>query len=86
MIQTINEKVAVLTIYKPGTGPLTPYKLRWQGRVYRITKIGFHHTVREGRTLFHVLAVASQTLAFRLSLNTETLQWLLEEVSDGMPG
>ena len=85
MIQTINEKAAVLTVYRPGTGPLTPYKLRWQGRVYRITTIGFHHKVREGRTLFHVFAVACPTLAFRLRLNTETLQWLLEEVSDGMP-
>ena len=86
MIQTINEKVAVLTVSRPEAGPLTPYKLRWQGRVYRITKIGFHHTVREGRTLFHVFAVACPTLAFRLKLNIETLQWLLEEVSDSMPG
>ena len=86
MIQTINEKVAVLTVYTPGAGPLTPYKLRWHGRVYRVTKIGFHHKVREGGTLFHVFSVACPALAFRLKLNTETLQWLLEEVSDGMPG
>jgi hypothetical protein len=71
--ETINEKVAVITVYKPGLGQVIPYKIRWQGRVYRITKIGFHHKVREGRTLFHIFSVASDTLAFRLKHNTLTL-------------
>jgi hypothetical protein len=85
MIETINEKVAVITIYKPGAGHVFPYRLRWQGRDYKITKIGFHHKVREGRALFHIFSVSSDTLAFRLKLDTETLHWILEEVSDGNP-
>jgi hypothetical protein len=44
-----------------------------------------HHTFRSGRTLFHVFSVASKSLFFRLVLNTDTLFWRLEEISDGLP-
>ena len=52
---------------------------------YPIVKVGLHHTFRQGRTLYHVFSVTSKTLLFRLVLNTETLNWRLEEISDGLP-
>jgi hypothetical protein len=44
-----------------------------------------HHTFKSGRILFHVFSVASKSLFFRLVLNTDTLFWRLEEISDGLP-
>jgi hypothetical protein len=85
MIQKINEKVDVITIYKHAGGQVTPYKIRWNRRDYLITKIGYHHKVRQGRTVYHLFHVCSDTLAFRLKHDPDTLHWILEEVSDGNP-
>lgn len=59
-----------------------PKKVLFEGREHLITKLGYHHVFRAGRTLFHVFSVASKTMFFRLVLNTETLSWTLEEVAD----
>lgn len=62
-----------------------PKEVVWEGKTYPITKIGLHHTYRQGRTLYHVFSVASPNLFFRLVLNTETLFWTLKEIADGLP-
>ncbi len=62
----------------------TPKWVKWRGRIYQVEKIGLHHTYREGRTLFHVFSVATNTLFMRLVLNSETLEWRLEEIHDGL--
>lgn len=85
MNEVINEKVSVVTIYDREKRTAVPYKLKWHGRVYKITNIGYHHTAREGRTLNHIFSVTDGNLAFRLRLDTETLSWTLEQVSDGYP-
>jgi hypothetical protein len=82
----IHETIDVITIYKRLGSETTPYKIRWNGRSHVITKIGYHHKVREGTTLYHIFHVCSNTLAFRLKHNSDSLQWFLEEVSDGNPG
>jgi len=84
MTETINEKVSVLLLYSRERHLTMPCKLRWQGRDYVITKLGYHHSVREGRKLLHKFAVSTGALDFRLSFDTETLEWVLEEVSDGL--
>ncbi len=50
MTETINEKISVVTVYNRDKRTALPWRLRWHGRVYTITKLGFHHTVRIGRT------------------------------------
>lgn len=60
----------------------TPKWVKWKNRVYKIKKIGLHHTYREGRTLYHVFSVITDTLFLRLRLNTENLSWKLEEIDD----
>ena len=85
MIQKIHEQIDVITIYKRLGSQTTPYKIRWNGRSYLITKVGYHHKVREGRTVFHIFNVCTDTLAFKLKHDTDTLVWILEEVSDGNP-
>ena len=52
-----------------------PKKVLFEGNEHLIKKVGFHHVYRDGRTLYHVFSVASDSLFFRLVLNTETLGW-----------
>lgn len=85
MIQKISTPVSVDLVFDHRQRMVFPKEIIWEGETYPILKIGLHHTYRTGRTLFHVFSVASETLFFRLVLNTETLFWSLEEISDGLP-
>lgn len=77
----INERVSVVAVHK-ATGSMMPVRVGWQGRVYSIKQLGYHHTLREGRKLLHVFSVCSDTVMMRLILDTETLRWTAEEVTD----
>ncbi|OGD95333.1 hypothetical protein A3A48_01915 [Candidatus Curtissbacteria bacterium RIFCSPLOWO2_01_FULL_37_9] len=83
MIQKISAPVSVNLIFDHQTRQAFPKYVSWEGQVYQINKIGLHHTYRTGKTLIHVFSVESSTLFFRLVLNTDTLHWTLEEISDG---
>ena len=61
----------------------SPKWVKWKNRVYKIDKVGLHHTYKEGKILFHVFSVISGALFMKLIFNTENLLWKLEEVSDG---
>lgn len=83
MNEIINERVSVLFSYDRVKGVVMPRKMRWQGRDYIFVKQSYHHMVRVGRTLLHIFHVTDGATDFRLRLNTETLHFTLEEVSDG---
>lgn len=83
MLETINERVSVVTIYNRETGKVAPVSLRWRGRDHRICKFGYHHQARQGRVWVHVFSVSSEESAFKLRHHPEDLSWILEEVSDG---
>jgi hypothetical protein len=82
MVNKISTPVSVLMAYDSKTGRVYPRCLTWKNRVYPVSKVGFHHSYYEGRTLYHVFSVASKTLFFRLILNTENLHWILDETFD----
>ena len=84
MIQKISAPVSVQVVYDHRRRTVTPRQIFWDGRIFRIAHIGLRHTFREGRTLFHIFSVTSQGLSFRLRLDTDTLFWTLEEISDGL--
>lgn len=84
MQETIKEKVSVVMVYDRQTSQIMPVRLKWQGKEYRLAKLGLHHTVRVGRTLHHIFSVTDGTTFFRLNLDTENLQWTLEQISDGL--
>lgn len=90
LIKTMNQKisapVSVNASYDHATGKVAPRWVLWNGRPHKVREVGLHHTFREGRTLFHVFSVVSDTLFFRLVLDTETLSWKLTEISDGLAG
>ncbi|MFA6249931.1 MAG: hypothetical protein WC686_00315 [Candidatus Shapirobacteria bacterium] len=85
MIQKISAPVSVVLTFSHRQRTVRPVKLVWDGHEHVITKIGFHHTYWQGRTLYHVFSVASPSMFFRLVLNTQNLFWILEEVSDDLP-
>lgn len=82
MIRKINLPISVITIFKPAH--IIPKAIYWNSRLYYINKIGYHHQIKHGQTIQHIFSVSNDHLAFRLRLNTQTLQWYLEEISDGL--
>ncbi len=83
MIEAINEKVSVVFIYNRDEKTAIPSLVRWQGEVRRIGKIGYHHKIREGRTVCHIFHVTDGNLAYKLKFDTDALTWTLLEVADG---
>ncbi len=83
MIQKLDVPVSVLSVFDHRTRTTMPKKVLFDGREHKIIKIGFHHTFRDGRTLYHVFSAASESMFFRLVLDTDTLSWRLLEVHDG---
>jgi len=86
MIEKVSTPVSVSLVFDHVKRRVAPRWVLWEGKLYAVTKVGLHHTYREGRVLYHVFSVASKTLFFRLVMNTETLHWKLEEIADGLPG
>lgn len=85
MIEKVSVPVSVSFTFDSDHKTIKPRALVWNGRLYGVKKVGLHHKFRQGRILFHVFSVASKNLFFRLVLNTESLHWRLEEISDGLP-
>ena|SRR3972149_10061133 len=85
MLEKVSVPVSVSLSFDSTKRKVVPRWVVWNGRVHSIIKVGLHHTYRQGRTLYHVFSVASNTLFFRLVLNTDNLHWKLEEISDGLP-
>jgi len=86
VIEKVSLPVSVTLVFDSRTKKVVPQSLVWNGRVYFVEKVGLHHTYRQGRVLYHVFSLAGKSMFFRLVLNSETLHWRLEEVSDGLPG
>jgi hypothetical protein len=83
MQEKIFEKISVIFSYNAEKNKNFPYKIRWRLRDYFIKKLAYHHKVRQGRELLHIFHVTDGNLDFRIRFNTEDLNWILEEVSDG---
>lgn len=60
-----------------------PKAIVWNNRLYPITKIGLHHTIKQGEKLLHIFSVATPTLFFKLQLDTQNLNWQALEIEDG---
>lgn len=74
--QRIDEKISVNLVSN------LPTSVFWRGRDYKITKIGFHHDLYEGKNLIHIFSVLSDNLFFKLKFDTKNLEWRLLETYD----
>jgi hypothetical protein len=83
MIIRMNERVKVLAVYDPETGRTIPHKVNWSGQTHNLDRISYYHRQRFGSTIRHIYHVSNQQYDFRLFVDSDTLSWTLEEVSDG---
>ena len=80
MAEIIDESVSVNLLSNHIKGTAAPSSLYWRGRRYTLSQMGFHHTMRDGRTLIHVYSMTDGTTFFKLQFDTETLSWKLLEI------
>ena len=85
MIQKIHAPITVISTYNHQKRRHVPIIVKWDGKTYKIKEVGYHHRYRKGKVLYHVYSISSDELFFRVVLNTESLNWTLEEISDGLP-
>ena len=85
MIQRISEPVSVTATYDASGRAARPVSLQWGKQVYDVPQMGLRHSYKEGNVRHHVFSVVGGNLFFRLNLNADTLNWTLEEISDGLP-
>lgn len=83
MVIHMNERVKVLAVYDPETGHTIPHRLNWSGRTHNLSKMSYYHRQRYGAVTRHIYHVTDGELDFRLFVDSDTLSWTLEEVSDG---
>jgi hypothetical protein len=85
MIEQIHERIGVVAVYDPRQRTFYPARITWQLRAYTVRKVCYHHKVRQGRIILHIFHVTDGSMDFKLSFNTDTLVWVLEEICDGSP-
>ncbi|OGK08795.1 hypothetical protein A2767_02700 [Candidatus Roizmanbacteria bacterium RIFCSPHIGHO2_01_FULL_35_10] len=83
MHEFINEKISVVTVYDRIKGTVIPKRIKWQGRIYDITKLSYYKPERVGRNIVHTFHVSNEAMDFKLRLDSYTLHWTLIEVTDG---
>lgn len=84
MLNQVNLPVSVITIFDSVKKTTRPYKIRWNEKVYKITDLAYYHQIKEGVKIQHIYHVSDGHLDFRLRLDSSSLNWTLEEVSDGL--
>jgi hypothetical protein len=82
MIQKIDAPISVILKHDHLKRTTLPVKIKWENKDYFINKIGYHHKYHSGRVLVHVYSVITNTLFFRLELNTDNLLWRVTEIAD----
>jgi len=82
MAEKIKEPVSVNLAYNHKKRQTKILKIIWKNAVYNINKHGLHYTFKKGSTLIHVFSVSNSSLNFKLTFDTDSLNWMLEEVYD----
>ena len=86
MHEDCDELVSVLASFAPGprnTVRVTPHLLKWKGKRYRLGTMGLYHPEKRGEKRLHIFSFSSGETAFRVELDSETLEWRLREVYYG---
>ena len=81
MRESLDEPVSVVWYYDAKRRAMRPHTLNWNNQDYRLGKIDFWHQTRSGRTLIHHFSISDVDgrAYFKLALNTDNLQWTIEE-------
>lgn len=81
MRESLDEPVSVVWYYNSKTKHMQPYMLSWNNQDYHLGKIDFWHKTWNGKYQIHHFSIADKTGSayFKLALNTNNLQWTIEE-------
>lgn len=74
---SVHEPVEVLVAFKNSRPE--PMMFKWGKQYYQVRKVNLVHAERIGREKVYFFSVSDEANAYRLSFNTESLQWALEE-------
>jgi len=83
VIQKVLAPISILALFNHKKRAFEPIVIFWEGRKYKVRKIGYHHAIKEGTNLFHIFSILCDTLFFRVRLDAQNLVWTVEEISDG---
>ncbi|HWA51807.1 MAG TPA: hypothetical protein VG895_01985 [Patescibacteria group bacterium] len=83
MNQKLDAPVSVVSYFDKNTLNFLPKTVIWNNRFYKINQIGLHHEYKKGDILYHIFSVTTDNLFLRLKFNTKSLNWFLEEISNG---
>lgn len=86
MATKIDKPVSVILASDHAAKKVIPTEVIWNSRAYKIQKLGLHYTYRSGTRLYHVFCVTSDSINFKLTFDTVSLLWELEEVYDELSG
>lgn len=83
MLEKINEPVGVLAAFsctRQGRVRVVPHAMNWRGRRYPVDTFGLYHPERRGTKRVHIFSFSSGSVAFRVELDPDSLEWKLVEV------
>lgn len=82
MSLNINERIAVVAVFGGKMAPLVPAQLRWNNKEYKLGKVDFHHTTRDGHHKVHHFSMTdeAQSMYMKLAFHSHSLVWMLEEI------
>jgi hypothetical protein len=83
MIERVQAPISVYAVYRHKNRFFCPAALIWSGEVHKVSRLGYHHSYRSGKILYHAFSVETDRMFFKVVLNTENLTWELQEISDG---
>jgi len=86
MREECDEPVSVLASFAPGprnTMRVTPHLMKWKGRRYRLGTMGLYHPEKRGTKRLHIFSFSAGETAFRVEMDSETLEWRLREIYYG---
>ncbi|RJR32135.1 hypothetical protein C4569_00260 [Candidatus Parcubacteria bacterium] len=78
MYEKINQPIEVLVFFK-GT-KIQPLYFKHRNKKYKIEKLNLIHYQKNGQGKIYYFNVTDKTTYFKLSFNTNNLQWRLEEM------
>ena len=82
MYETINEKVDVVAIFGQGFQDAKPFKIRWGPREFKIKKIGYMHSKKDGNKTIHIFSCTDGAQFFELRFDPIDLSWFIGRIWD----
>lgn len=79
MLESINEAVEVLTVFRPGS--MSPLRFRWRNKVIKVSQVTGKWMRSEGETRLHYYSILADTSDyFELCFDATHLKWMLSKV------